>query len=68
MNWETNPHMVGYKLKKFAPLGVKERHQAVEKKRQGKKRPYEKKCSRYRGEGDKRSRETNRQTGKQTNQ
>ena len=20
MNWETNPHMVGYKLKKFAPL------------------------------------------------
>ena len=55
MNWETNPHLVGYKLKKFAPLGVKERHQAVEKKRQGKKedfhncnillkkRPYEKK-------------------------
>ena len=29
--------MVGYKLEKFAPLGVKERHQVVEKKRWGKK-------------------------------
>ena len=41
MNWVTNPHMVGYKLKKFALLGVKERHQAVEKKRQGKKDDFD---------------------------
>ena len=27
-------------MKKFAPLGVKERHQAVEKKRQGKKEDF----------------------------
>ena len=33
----TNPHMVGYKLEKLAPLGEKKRHQAVEKKRCGKK-------------------------------
>ena len=33
MNFETNSQMVGYKLKKFAPLGVKEKHHVVEKKR-----------------------------------
>ena len=32
MNGKANPHMVGYKLKKFAPFGVKKGHQIVEKR------------------------------------